>query len=95
MLEIKKIDEQELNEVSGGVGANGWATVTGLQSGYLALRTAPCYDYNNEIRGSESYNGQQLQITGSYVQGTDGRTYVWVYNPRSGMSGYVNASYLR
>ena len=95
MSEIKKINEQELNEVSGGVGANGWATVAGLQSGYLALRTAPCYDYNNEIRGSESYNGQQLQITGSYVQGSDGRTYVWVYNPRSGMSGYVNASYLR
>ena len=67
MSEIKKINEQELNEVSGGVGANGWATVTGLQSGYLALRTAPCYDYNNEIRGSESYNGQQTPAKRAFI----------------------------
>ena len=99
MTDIRKMNEQEAANVAGGVEGynygNGWRTVKNLQGGYLALRTAPCYDYNNEIRGSESYNGQQLQITGSYVQGTDGRTYVWVYNPRSGMSGYVNASYLR
>ena len=96
MTDMNKINDQELENVAGGAGANGkWVTVCRLQSGYLALRTAPCYDYNNEIRGSESYNGQTLQITGSYVPGNDGKTYVWVFNPRSGKSGYVNAYYIQ
>ena len=95
MADMEKINDQELDQVAGGAGAgNVWVTVGRLQSGYLALRTAPCYDYNNEIRGSESYNGQTLQITGSYVPGSDGKTYVWVFNPRSGKSGYVNSYYL-
>jgi hypothetical protein len=95
MAEINKMNEQELETVAGGYGGNGsWVTVRGLQTGYLALRTAPNYDYANEIRGSESYNGQPLQITGGYSYGPDGRTYVWVYNPRSGMSGWTNAAFL-
>jgi len=94
MAEIKKMDEQELESTAGGYGAGQWVTVNGLQTGYLALRTQPYYDPNNEIRGSESYNGHALQITGGYAAGADGRTYVWVYNPRSGMSGWTNAQYL-
>ena len=94
MAELEKVADQELEKTAGGVNAGGWATVNGLQTGYLAMRTQPKYDYNNEIRGSESYNGQVLQITGSYVTGADGKTYVWVYNPRSGMSGWANASFL-
>ena len=95
MAEIIHQDGQEMEKVAGGVGRDGWATVSGLQTGYLALRTKPGYDYANEILGSESYNGDALQITGSYVTGFDGKTYVWVFNPRSGRSGYVNASFLR
>ena len=95
MAEIKKQSNQELEQVVGGVSYDGWAVVSGLESGYLALRDKPCYDYENEIRGSESYNGDKLQITGSYVVGFDGKVYVWVYNPRSCRAGWVNASFLR
>ena len=94
MKELERKNDQELEQVAGGVDRYGWATVYGLKTGYLALRTAPGYDYNNEIRGSESYNGDRLQITGSYVAGFDGRTYVWVFNPRSGRSGWTNAAFL-
>ncbi len=95
MAEIEKLDNQQLEEIAGGAFTpGGWVTVCGLQTGYLALRTSPGYDYNNEIRGSESYNGQPLQVTGGYTFGSDGKTYVWVYNPRSGRSGYVNAAFL-
>ena len=95
MENMEKMNEQALEDIAGGVTQDGWATVSGLQTGYLALRTRPVYDYNNEIRGSESYNGDRLQITGSWTTGSDGKTYVWVYNPRSGVSGYVNAAFLR
>ena len=94
MAEIEKMSDQELESTAGGFAAGTWVTVRGLQTGYLALRTAPTYDYKNEIRGSESANGQPLQITGGYTVGADGRTYVWVYNPRSGMSGWTNAAFL-
>ena len=93
-MELKS--DLELEQVAGGRGdKDGWCTVAGLHSGFLALRTAPVYDYNNEIRGSESYNGDRLKITGNYTMGTDGETYVWVFNPRTGMSGWTNARYLR
>ena len=52
MSEEKKLNEQELEGVNGGYGYynnNGWVTVCKLQSGYLAMRTKPTYDYNNEI----------------------------------------------
>ena len=94
MAEIVKQNDFDLENVAGGVGKDGWATVRGLKSGYLVLRSAPGYDYNNEIRGSESYNGDKLQITGGYTVAFDGKTYVWVFNPRSGRSGWVNASFL-
>ena len=95
MADMKNINEQELDNISGGCGIDsGWKIVTGLQSGYLAMRRQPCYDYSNEIRGCELYNGDSVQITGAHVQGTDGRTYVWVYSPKSGVSGYVNAAYI-
>ena len=91
MAEFEKMNEQELESVAGGFSTGTWVTVSGLQTGYLALRTAPNYDYANEIRGSESYNGQILQITGGDRAGPDGRVYVWGFNPRSGMSGRAHA----
>ena len=94
MAEMKSVKDQELETAVGGYGEGRWVTVSGLQTGYLAMRLRPTYDPNNEIRGSESYNGQALQITGGYTTGSDGRTYVWVYNPRTGTSGWVNAQFL-
>ena len=90
-----KINDSELEQVAGGNRSDGWVTVTGLHKGFLALRTEPVYDYNNEIRGSESYNGDKLQIVGGTTVGTDGETYVWVYNPRTGKIGWTNLRYLR
>ena len=95
MADIENVKDAELESVAGGITRDGWATVSGLQTGYLALRSRPGYDYGNEIRGSASHNGDSLQITGGSTTGFDGKTYVWVYNPRSGMSGWVNASFLR
>ena len=99
MSEIKKINEQELEEVAGGYGYdNGWRTVRGIQSGYLAIRTQPAAKYENEINHVGLNNGDKVQITGSYVQGTGfgggAATYVWVYAPKFGISGYVNAAFI-
>ena len=97
--EIKKVDEQELEGAAGGYGYdNGWRTVRGIQSGYLAIRTQPSANYENEINHVGLQNGDKVQITGNYVQGTGfgggAATYVWVYAPKFGVSGYVNAYYL-
>ena len=56
-----------------------WKTVY-VSDGYLAIRTAPAFDYNNEI----NHTG---------LNGTSA-TYVWVFAPKYGVSGYVNAAYL-
>ena len=41
---MNKINDQELENVAGGANRAGvWVNVCRLQSGYLALRTAPCY----------------------------------------------------
>ena len=58
-----------------------------VDTGYLALRTAPAYDEANEI--GELYNGDSVEITG----GRSGN-YVWVYSPKYGCSGYVNSNFL-
>ena len=86
--------------VAGGAAANGtWKTVCNLQGRYLAIRTAPAAQYENEINHIGMKNGDQFQIIGAYVQGTGfggvAATYVWVYAPKFGCSGYVNASYLQ
>ena len=95
-MEEKKLQsDAELEQVVGGYSSDGWVTVTGLHKGFLALRTAPTYDYYNEIKGSESYNGDKLKITGGSTVGSDGETYIWVYNPRTGRSGWTNARSLR
>ena len=99
MTDMNRINEQELENAAGGNGYDyGWRTVRGIQSGYLAIRTAPAADYNNEINHIGLQNGDQVRITGSYVQGTgfggSAATYVWVYAPKFGVSGYVNAAFI-
>ena len=95
MAEIKLQSDAELEQVAGGYSRDGWVTVTGLHKGFLALRTAPGYDRANEIIGSESYNGDRLQVIGGSTVGFDGETYIQVYNPRTGKSGWTNARYIR
>ena len=97
MSELNKINDMEVENVSGGNGgynSNGYRTVCGLQTGYLAIRTAPTYDYNNEIRGSELYNGDQVIVLGTPVAGSDGRTYIYIQAVKNGTKGYVNAAFL-
>ena len=96
MAELNKINEMEVENVAGGAGynANGYRTVCGLEKGYLAIRTAPTYDYSNEIRGAELYNGDQVILLGSPVIGSDGRTYVYVQAVKNNVQGYVNNAYL-
>ena len=101
MMENMKItNEQALEDIAGGkVGYNGqWMTVVNLQSGYLAIRTAPSYKYENEINHIGLYNGDQVQIAGQAVRGTGingtPATYAYVYSPKFGCYGYVNAYYL-
>ena len=59
-----------------------------VDTGYLALRTAPSYDEANEI--GELYTGDTVS-----VQDTSNGQYWWVYSPKLGKSGYVNKDYLR
>ncbi len=99
MAEFEKINDQELENAAGGqYGAANIKHVANLQGGYLAVRTAPEAKYENEIQSSKLYNGETVQVTGAYVQGTTfngGKaTYVWVFVPKTGVSGYVNANFL-
>lgn len=98
MADIEKLNDQQLEDAAGGKHRyhdSNRRYVCNLHSGYLAMRTSPTYDYKNEIRGSELYNGDVVYIAGDYVSGYDGKTYVWVYSPKTGTYGYVNAGYLR
>ena len=100
MAEFEKINDQELENAAGGqYGAANIKHVANLQGGYLAVRTAPEAKYENEIQSSKLYNGDTVQVTGAYVQGTTfngGKaTYVWVFVPKTGVSGYVNAYFLK
>ena len=102
MTDMKKMNEQEAANVAGGVEGfnygNGWRTVRGLQGGYLALRTAPSFQYENEIIHNGPKNGMLVQIVGEYVQGTGingiPATYVRVYSPDFGITGLANAAYI-
>ena len=59
-----------------------------VDKGYLALRTAPAYDEANEI--GELYTGDVVE-----VKDKSNGQYWWVYSPKHGREGYVNADYLR
>ena len=72
---------------SGGSASSGTSMTVKVDSGYLALRSAKAFDYNNEI--GKLYTGETVQ-----VQDTSDATYWWVYAPSLGKSGYVNRNYL-
>ena len=64
-----------------------WKTVR-VDSGYLALRDAPSYDSRDEI--GQLNNGDTVMVEGE----CDG-SYIYVYSPKYGTSGWVNAGFLR
>jgi hypothetical protein len=98
MADFEKLNETDMEEVTGGDGSKRWntRTVANLKNGYLALRTDPCYD-DNEV--GELSNGDIVRISSNTITGTDVNgnpcIYVYVYAEKSGISGYVNAAFLQ
>ncbi len=102
--EFEKLNSEELTEATGGRhGKKGlWEgpkrKVHGLETGWLALRSEPCYDYRNEI--GQLYNGDEVQIIGnSAITDNDFdkapvTSYTWVYSPRLNKSGWVNSRFI-
>ena len=66
---------------------NTWKTVS-VASGYLALRNDATYDRSNEI--GQLNNGDRVEIEGTGAAGS----YVFVYSPKYGCNGWVNAGFL-
>ena len=100
MAEMNEINPEELEGVAGGAEASSvYRTVTGLSGGYLAIRNVPVADYHNEVNHTGLLNGDKVLITGATVEGTTfggGKaTYTWVFAPKYGVSGYVNAAYIK
>ena len=58
-----------------------------VQSGYLALRNAKAFDYNNEI--GKLWTGDTVQVID-----TSDSQYWYVYAPTLGKYGYVNKDYI-
>ena len=97
MGDTKKLSQEELTEVNGGVSNNidlsalgswSWVTVSGVKN-YLALRNAPAYDEKNEI--AQLHNGDRIQIRNDIKSGA----YVWAYASSVNKEGWVNASYVK
>ena len=100
MEEVKKMNMEELDKVAGGKHYYGvdspgseyegpWRTVTGLESGYLAVRTY--YEYNDNNIIGRLYNGNNVQQIEKHAK----HGYVKVWAPTCGCEGWVNANYLK
>ena len=63
--------------------------VSGLKTGWLALRTDAAYDPKNEI--GQLYNGEEVQV---YYDCTR-NGYTWVYFPKLNKSGWVNSNFVK
>ena len=103
--DIRKMNEVELKQVAGGVdGYHGldphgpWKRVSGLETGWLALRSDYKYNSGNEI--GQLYNGDWVQVIGNCADAENdfdgpGITwYTWVYSERLDKSGWVNSRFL-
>ena len=103
--EFEKLNEEELEQAAGGKsgikalagGGSTHKTVKGLKTGYLAQRSAPGYNYNNEI--GKLYNGDKVDVVGETIvvkNDFNGDTpYTKVRDCRTGKIGYVNANFLK
>ena len=94
-MKDKRMSVQELEQVNGGAdGKLGifegpMKTVSGLKTGWLALRTAPSYDPKNEI--GQLYNNEKVQVIGN----DSDNGYTWVYAPSLNKSGWVNSNFIK
>lgn len=90
MSEMIKLNDQNLGSVAGGIGESGdpgWRWVrANVRTGYLALRSAPAYDYRNEI--AKIVNGTAFQIKPGQTSGK------YVYACLNGLEGWVNSGYI-
>lgn len=120
MADIKKLNDQELDNIAGGIGGTGLAAgsvsgtgiasdgvsgtgiasdsvggygiagwkwvVANVKTGYLALRSAPSYDYRNEI--AKIVDGTAFQINPAQTSGD------YAYARFNGMEGWVNSKYV-
>lgn len=81
------VNSDYLTSSGGGSPSTSTTTYTvKVDSGYLALRTAPAFDASNEI--GALYTGDKVEVSDS------SGTYWWVYSPKYGAWGYVNGNYL-
>ena len=104
MNDTMKMSSKELTQVVGGEdGKSGLCEgpvrrVHGLESGWLALRSEPRYDYRNEI--GQLYNDDEVQIIGNDAiteHDFDKAEYTvctWVYSKRLNKSGWVNSRFI-
>ena len=60
-----------------------------VNDGYLALRSAPTYDASNEL--AQLHTGDLVQRLNMNSVGS----YIEVYSPKYGISGYVNAGFVQ
>lgn len=85
------VNSEYLTTTPMGTGQNrssGMKYYANVNTGYLALRSAPAYDSSNEI--GKIANGQEVNVID-----TSEDPYWYVYVPGLGQSGYVNSEYLR
>ena len=94
--DIRKMNEVELKQVAGGVdGYHGldphgpWKRVSGLQTGWLALRSD--YKYNS---GNEAIYLRHQIKNNPHICGPGITWYTWVYSERLDKSGWVNSRFL-
>lgn len=78
------VNRNYLNGGAVNVSSDTWTVY--VDSGYLALRTAPSFDASNEI--GQLYSGETVQVL------SQSGDYWYVYSPKYGMQGYVNSDYL-
>lgn len=101
MSENSNIKNSKLEQTSDEAGnpEKQWKTVCNLKKGYLAIRNTPAARYENEINHIGLHNGDKVQFTGKYIQGTTfgnkPAKYAWVYAPQFECNGYVNADFIK
>ena len=88
-----KLNDMELNNVAGGFqGDEGYLCLATpcVDNGYLALRSAPCWDDSNEI--CQIYPGESFYVDITNV--AYGSGYAYYYANYDGIRGWVNTSFV-
>lgn len=96
-LVSEALSDDDLEDIAGGAGSSKkiFKKVAGLKSGYLAIRSEKCYDYKNEKRGHELYNGDLVQVLKPSSTGSDGRPYTYIRSLKDDCKGYANSNFLK